>query len=89
MQLVKQQENKMTEPNKKYITDVKGNKTAVILDLKTYEQLVEEIDELNCALGYDHAKKENAKDIANGNVTTLDKFIAKQNSKKTQKKVKV
>lgn len=79
----------MTEPNRKYITDVKGNKTAVILDLKAYEQLVEEIDELNCALGYDHAKKENAKDIVNGNVTTLDKFMTKQNSKKTQKKVKV
>ena len=79
----------MTEPNRKYITDTKWNKTAVILDIKTYEQLINEIDELNCALGYDHAKKENAKDIVNGNVTTLDKFITKQNSKKTHKKVKV
>lgn len=65
----------MTESNKKYITDTKGNKTAVILDIKTYEELMDEIDDLNCALGYDLAKKENAKDIAEGKLITLERFV--------------
>lgn len=79
----------MTEPNKKYITDVKGNKTAVILDLKVYEQLVDEIDELNCALGYDQAKRENEKDILAGKFITLEDFIAKRHNRKTKQKIKV
>ena len=79
----------MTEPNKKYITDVKGNKTAVILDLKAYEQLVDEIDELNCALGYDQAKKENGKDILAGKLITLENLIAKNRNKKAKQRIKV
>ncbi|OGU77358.1 MAG: hypothetical protein A2499_04235 [Stygiobacter sp. RIFOXYC12_FULL_38_8] len=79
----------MTEPNKKYITDVKGNKTAVILDLKDYEQLVDEIDELNCALGYDQAKKENEKDIIAGKLITLENLIAKSHNKKAKQRIKV
>ncbi len=32
---------------KKFVTDEKDNKKAVILDIKTYELLIEEIDKLN------------------------------------------
>ena len=73
----------MTDPiKKKFITDEKGNKKAVILDIKTYEQLIEEIDELNCALGYDQAKEETDKELAADNYLTLDKYIEKR--KKTK-----
>ncbi len=79
----------MTEPiKKKYVIDAKGRKKAVILDMKIYEKLMDEIDELNCALGFDEAKKENEMDLKKGNSTTLDEFIAKRKSQKIKRKIK-
>lgn len=79
----------MTEPNKKYIIDAKGKKTGIILDLKTYGQLLDEIDELNCALGFDQAKKENLKDLSTGNAITLEEFFLKQKNKKQKTKIHI
>lgn len=41
-----------------YITDDRGNKLAVILPMKTYEKMLEEIEELEDIKLYDEAKKE-------------------------------
>lgn len=71
----------MTEPaKKKYVVDIKGRKTAVILDIKSYEKLIGEMDELNCALGFDQAKRENEEDLKKGNSITLNDFVAKRKS---------
>ena len=79
----------MTEPiKKKFVIDTNGNKTAVILDLKIYEKLIDEIDELNCALGYDQAKKENESDLKSGNSITLEEFISKRQTRKIKCKIK-
>ncbi|MFA5805680.1 MAG: hypothetical protein WC879_13670 [Melioribacteraceae bacterium] len=79
----------MTEPiKKKYVVDTNGNKTAVILDMKIYEKLIDEIDELNCALGYDQAKKENELDLISGNSITLEEFISKRKARKIKRKIK-
>ncbi len=79
----------MTEPiKKKFVIDTNGNKTAVILDLKIYEKLIDEIDELNCALGYDQAKKENESDLKSGNSITLEEFISKRQTRKIKRKIK-
>mgnify|MGYP001578309291 CR=1 FL=1 len=79
----------MTEPiKKKYVVDTNGNKTAVILDMKIYEKLIDEIDELNCALGYDQAKKENELDLKSGNSITLEEFISKRKTRKMKPKIK-
>ncbi|MEW5842277.1 MAG: hypothetical protein AB1775_03330 [Bacteroidota bacterium] len=79
----------MTEPiKKKYVIDAKGRKKAVILDIKIYEKLMDEIDELNCALGFDEAKKGNEMDLKKGNLITLDEFIAKRKSLKIKRKIK-
>lgn len=79
----------MTEQiKKKFVIDANGKKTAVILDLKIYEKLIDEIDELNCALGYDQAKKENELDLISGNSITLEEFISKRKARKIKRKIK-
>jgi len=78
----------MTEPiKKKYVIDSKGRRTAVILDMKIYEKLMDEIDELNCALGFDQAKKENEADLMKGNLITLDEFVAKRKARKIKRRI--
>lgn len=43
-----------------YITDKDGNKTSVIIPLAEYEQLLEELDELDDIKLYDEVKAEKA-----------------------------
>jgi hypothetical protein len=56
--------------------------------MKIYEKLIDEIDELNCALGYDQAKKENELDLISGNSITLEEFISKRKARKIKSKIK-
>ena len=39
-----------------YVTDDHGKKVAVIVPVKEYEKLMEELDELECVKAYDRAK---------------------------------
>jgi PHD/YefM family antitoxin component YafN of YafNO toxin-antitoxin module len=39
-----------------YITDNQGKKVAVILPVKDYEKIMDELDELHCVKAYDKAK---------------------------------
>lgn len=39
-----------------YVTDDHGKKVAVILPVKDYEKIMEELDELECIKAYDKAK---------------------------------
>ncbi len=39
-----------------FITDAGGRKVAVILNMKDYEKMLEELDEYNCIKAYDKAK---------------------------------
>lgn len=39
-----------------FITDKKGNKISVVVPLKEYEQILEQLDELACIRAYDKAK---------------------------------
>ena len=43
----------------KFITDTEGHKIAVILPVKDYEKMMEELDEYECIKAYDaaHARK--------------------------------
>lgn len=46
----------MIELAPRYIVDQDGNRTAVILDIETYEQLLEEIEDVADVRAYDAAK---------------------------------
>ena len=43
--------------NPKYITDSKGKKISVILPIKEYEAIIEELEDLEDVRRYDEAKK--------------------------------
>lgn len=42
-----------------FITDEKGNRTAVILSMPDFEKLMDELDEVDAVRLYDEAKAEN------------------------------
>lgn len=48
----------MTDIHPQYINDTKGNKTLVVLPVKEFESLMEELEELEDIRLYDEAKKE-------------------------------
>lgn len=69
----------MTYPIKrKYVTDENGKKTAVQLDVKTFDKLLDELDDLHCALGYEVSRKENSGDLKNGKYKTIQEIIKKK-----------
>jgi hypothetical protein len=59
-----------------YLTDANGNKIAVVIDIDTYQKLIEEIDELYCQKGYEQALAETEPEIAVGDYVTLDEYLA-------------
>jgi PHD/YefM family antitoxin component YafN of YafNO toxin-antitoxin module len=60
---------------KQYLTDANGNKIAVVIDIDTYQKLMEEIDELYCLKGYERAVAETEPEIATGDYVTLEEFL--------------
>ena len=61
---------------KKFITDESGKRTGVLLDLKTFEQIEEELDELACIRAYDAAKPNVDKAMRRGDVVSIDEYIS-------------
>jgi PHD/YefM family antitoxin component YafN of YafNO toxin-antitoxin module len=64
-----------TELAERYLIDQEGKKIAVVLDLETYQQLLDELDELRCEKGYEQAVKETTIEIEQGDYLTLDEYI--------------
>ncbi|MEB3882059.1 hypothetical protein [Lyngbya sp. CCY1209] len=58
-----------------YLTDAEGNKIAVVLQLQTYQQLLDELDELRCQQGYQQAIEETEAEIQSGDYLTLDQYL--------------
>jgi hypothetical protein len=46
-----------------FLTDIKGKKTAVVLPIKKYEKLLEQLEDLHDIKLFDEAKKSKAKSI--------------------------
>jgi hypothetical protein len=59
-----------------YLTDAEGNRIAVVIDIKTYQQLLEQLDELYCLKGYEQAVIETEPEISSGDYLTLDQYLA-------------
>jgi hypothetical protein len=61
---------------KHYLTDTSGKKIAVILDIDTYHQLIEQINELYCLKKYPYAAIQTELEIANDNFISLKDCLA-------------
>jgi PHD/YefM family antitoxin component YafN of YafNO toxin-antitoxin module len=62
-----------------YITDENGKRVGVLLDLKTYEKLLDDLDELSCVIAYEEAKREEP------NYLPLDKAFEEIEKMRAQK----
>ncbi len=62
-----------------YVTDTEGNRTAVILDMETYRQLVEAQEELEDIRAYDAAK------AAGDEVIPFDQALAEIEAQRSQR----
>ena len=65
-----------------YISDNKGNKLSVILPIKEYQKLIDELDEWECVKAYDEAKK---KPLSFKPLEEVIKKIEKKHSKNKKK----
>ncbi len=63
------------EQAEQYLTDADGNKIAVVIDIATYQKMLDELDELYCLKGYEQAVVETDPEIASGDYTTLDQYL--------------
>lgn len=59
----------------KYLTDQEGNKIAVVLDIDTYQKLLDDLDELYCEKGYEQGLKETNEDMKKGDYMNFDAYI--------------
>lgn len=71
----------ITVKKKQYLTDQSGKRTGVILDMKTFEKIEEELDELACIHAYDKAKPEVDDAIQQGNYMAIDEYLIKRSTK--------
>lgn len=69
--------NKM---NLQYISDDKGNKTAVIVPIQDFLKMQEELDELYCISLYDEAKKQPSETVS---LADVKKMLAQQKNEIT------
>ncbi len=58
-----------------YLTDVQGNQIAIVLDLQTYQSLLDELEELRCQQGYEQAVAETEPEIQAGDYVTLEQYL--------------
>ncbi len=58
-----------------YLTDAQGNQIAIVLDLQTYQSLLDELEELRCQQGYEQAVAETEPEIQAGDYVTLEQYL--------------
>jgi hypothetical protein len=68
--------------DEQFVTDAKGKRVGVLLDVKTYEHLREAEEELADIRAYDAAQSKVAADIKAGRVSSLSDYRAKRGSKR-------
>jgi len=68
----------LTIKKRQYVTDLAGKRVGVLLDLKTFQQVEEELDELACTRAYDAAKPGVDAAIRRGDYITIQEYVAKR-----------
>jgi hypothetical protein len=68
--------------DEQFVTDAKGKRVGVLLDVKTYEHLREAEEELADICAYDTARPKVAADIKAGRISSLSDYRAKRTSKR-------
>ena len=64
-----------------FIVNEKGKQVGVVLDLKTYQRLIEAEEELADQVAYDRSKTAARDDLKNGRTISIQDYIASRKSK--------
>jgi hypothetical protein len=67
--------------SEQFVTDAKGNRIGVMLDLKTYQRLREAEEELADIAAYDAARAKTQREVANGGAVSLQKYRIRRGHK--------
>ena len=68
--------------DEQFVTDAKGKRVGVLLDVKTYQHLREAEEELADIHAYDAARPKVAADIKAGRVSSLSDYRARRSRKR-------
>jgi hypothetical protein len=68
--------------DEQFITDTKGKRVGVLLDVKTYQHLREAEEELADIRAYDAARSKVQADVQAGRVSTLSEYRIKRAAKR-------
>ncbi|MBC8042996.1 MAG: hypothetical protein IAF08_06080 [Rhizobacter sp.] len=71
--------------NERFITDAKGNLAAVILDIRTYHKLLDELEMREDVEDYRKAKAETQADFDSGNTVSVETYFEKRFGRKKRK----
>lgn len=72
----------------KYVTDNKGKKIAVVIDIEKYEKMIDELDDYYCRKEYDTVKPKTDKELEKGEFVTFDAYITKRSLRNKRKNVR-
>ncbi|HEY9702779.1 MAG TPA: hypothetical protein V6C58_10050 [Allocoleopsis sp.] len=61
--------------NEQFLTDNQGNKIAVVIDLETYQKMLDDLDEFYCEKGYEQAIIETEAEINQGDCLSLEEYL--------------
>ena len=68
--------------NEQFVTDAKGVRVAVVLDLKRYERLLDAEEELADIRAFDSAWPQAQADLKSGKAISLDEYMSKRARRK-------
>ena len=72
----------IAQKKRQYITDQSGKRVGVVLDVKTFGQIEDELDELESIRAYDKAKPETDAAVQRGDFLTIQEYLAKRTARK-------
>ncbi len=82
MEGVEKGETMIPQKKKRYITDQTGKRVGVVLDLRTFQKMEDELDDYYSKKAYEKAKKETDEEIRRGEFITLQELIPQRRERK-------
>lgn len=76
----------IAQKRRQYITDHNGRRVAVVLDVKTYEKMQDELDDYYSKRAYDKAKPVTDAAVQRGDFLTIQEYLAKRELKRNHDK---
>lgn len=68
----------IAQRKKQYITNDDGKRVAVVLDIKTWKKMQDEIDDYYCRHAYEKSKSTTNAEVKRGEFVTIEHVIAQR-----------